>query len=117
MYVMSFVAAVPTDKKDAYLAHCKMAAEIFKSHGATRVVELWGDMVPEGEITSFPMAVAAKDGETVVTGWQEWPDKTTCDASMEKAMSENNKLRNACFIILQLFLNSIFNGNEIFQLN
>ena len=88
MYVMSFVAAVPTDQKDAYLAHCKMAAEIFKSHGATRVVELWGDVVPEGEKTSFPMAVAAKEGETVVTGWQEWPDKATCDASMEKAMRD-----------------------------
>ena len=88
MYVMSFVAAVPTDQKDTYLAHCKMAAEIFKSHGATRVVELWGDMVPEGEKTSFPMAVAAKEGETVVTGWQEWPDKATCDASMEKAMRD-----------------------------
>ena len=88
MYVMSFVAAVPTDQKDTYLAHCKMAEEIFKSHGATRVVELWGDMVPEGEKTSFPMAVAAKEGETVVTGWQEWPDKATCDASMEKAMRD-----------------------------
>lgn len=88
MYVMSFVAAVPTDQKDAYLKHCKMAAEIFKSHGATRVVELWGEMVPDGKTTSFPLAVAAKEGETVVTGWQEWPDKATCDASIEKAMSD-----------------------------
>jgi uncharacterized protein YbaA (DUF1428 family) len=88
MYVMSFVAAVPTDQKDAYLAHCRMAAEIFKSHGALRVVELWGDRVPEGEQTSFPLAVAAKEGETVVTGWQEWPDKATCDANMEKAMRD-----------------------------
>ncbi|KEJ89113.1 DUF1428 domain-containing protein [Sulfitobacter donghicola] len=88
MYVMSFVAAVPTDQKEAYLAHCVKAAEIFKSHGALRVVELWGDMVPEGEKTSFPLAVAAKEGETVVTGWQEWPDKATCDANIEKAMSD-----------------------------
>lgn len=88
MYVMSFVAAVPADQKEAYLEHCRMAADIFKSHGALRVVELWGDMVPEGEVTSYPMAVAAKEGEVVVTGWQEWPDKATCDASMEKAMSD-----------------------------
>jgi uncharacterized protein YbaA (DUF1428 family) len=65
-----------------------MAAKIFKEHGALRVVELWGDMVPDGEITSFPMAVAAQEGETVVTGWQEWPDKQTCDANMENAMRD-----------------------------
>lgn len=88
MYVMSFVAAVPTAQKDAYLEHCQNAAEIFKSHGALRVVELWGDAVPEGTKTSYPMAVAAKPDETVVTGWQEWPDKATCDANMEKAMSD-----------------------------
>ncbi|MCX7567830.1 DUF1428 domain-containing protein [Sulfitobacter sp. F26169L] len=85
---MSFVAAVPTANKDSYLAHCKEAAKIFKSHGALRVVELWGDMIPDGKMTSFPLAVAAKEGETVVTGWQEWPDKETCDANMEKAMQD-----------------------------
>ncbi|MGB5863909.1 MAG: DUF1428 domain-containing protein [Sulfitobacter sp.] len=88
MYIMSFVAAVQTDQKEAYLAHCEKAAEVFKSYGALRVVELWGDMVPEGKVTSYPLAVAAKDGETVVTGWQEWPDKETCDANMEKAMRD-----------------------------
>jgi uncharacterized protein YbaA (DUF1428 family) len=88
MYIMSFVAAVPTDQKEAYLAHCKAAAEIFKSHGALRVVEVWGDMVPEGETTSYGRAVNVQAGETVVTGWQEWPDKATCDANMEKAMSD-----------------------------
>ena len=88
MYVMSFVAAVPTNQKDAYLAHCKAAAEIFKSHGALRVVEVWGDIVPEGETTSYGRTVKVQAGETVVTGWQEWPDKATCDANMEKAMSD-----------------------------
>lgn len=88
MYVMSFVAAVPTASKEAYLAHCKAAAGIFKSHGALRVVELWGAEVPEGKTTSYPLAVQAKEGETVVTGWQEWPDKATCDANIEKAMSD-----------------------------
>lgn len=88
MYVMTFVAAVPTAEKEAYLSHCKKAAEIFKSHGALRVVELWGSEVPEGKTTSYPMAVAAAKGETVVTGWQEWPDKATCDANIEKAMSD-----------------------------
>lgn len=88
MYVMSFVAAVKTDKKQAYLEHCTQAAAIFKEFGALRVVELWGDMVPAGTNTSFQMAVKLEEDETVVTGWQEWPDKKTCDANMEKAMQD-----------------------------
>lgn len=88
MYIMSFVAAVPTHKKDAYLEHSQKAAEIFKEFGATRIVESWGDFTPPGEVTSYPQAVAAKDGETIVTGWQEWPSKELAHASMEKAMSD-----------------------------
>ena len=88
MYVMTFVAAVPTDKKEAYRAHSEIAAQVFKEFGATRIVECWGDFILPGEVTSYPMAVAAKEGETVVTGWQEWPDKETAHASMDKAMQD-----------------------------
>ena len=88
MYIMSFVAAVRTDRKEAYLAHSAKAAEVFKSYGATRVVECWGDFIQGGALTSYPMAVAAKENETVVTGWQEWPDRQTCRANMEKAMND-----------------------------
>ena len=87
-YVMSYVAAVPTGNKDAYAKHAAFAAQIFKDHGATRIVECWGDQVPPGEVTSFPRAVAAKDDETVVMGWQDWPDKATHDANMPKAMQD-----------------------------
>ncbi|MDH3666820.1 MAG: DUF1428 domain-containing protein [Paracoccaceae bacterium] len=88
-YIMSYVAAVPTDKKDAYSKHAALAAQIFKDHGATRVVECWGDEVPPGEVTSFPRAVQARDDETVVMGWQEWPDKATHDAGMPQAMQDS----------------------------
>ncbi len=87
-YVMAYAAAVPTGKKAAYAEHSKFAAEIFKSHGATRVVECWGDMVPPGEVTSFPLAVKAGEDETVVMGWQEWPDKATHDANIQNAMGD-----------------------------
>ncbi|NNF72542.1 MAG: DUF1428 domain-containing protein [Rhodobacteraceae bacterium] len=87
-YIMSYAAAVPTAKKAEYLRHCELAAEVFKSHGATRIVECWGDQVPPGEVTSFPLAVQAKDDETVVIGWQEWPDKATHDANIQAAMKD-----------------------------
>jgi len=87
-YVMCYVAAVPTAKKAEYEKHASAAAGVFREHGATRVVECWGDMVPPGEMTSFPLAVQAKDDETVVVGWQEWPDKATHEANFQNAMKD-----------------------------
>ena len=74
-YVDGFVVAVPTANREAYRKHAEEALAIFKEHGATRCVECWGDDVPDGKVTSFPMAVKRKDDETVVFSWVEWPSK------------------------------------------
>jgi uncharacterized protein YbaA (DUF1428 family) len=87
-YVDGFVVAVPTDKREIYETHATTAAGVFKENGATRVVECWGDDVPEGKLTSFPMAVKREPTETVVFSWIEWPDKATRDKGMDKAMSD-----------------------------
>jgi len=68
-YVDGFVCAVPTVNKEKYLAHAKLVAGVFKEHGALQVVECWGDDVPDGKVTSFPMAVQRKEDETVVFSW------------------------------------------------
>ena len=62
--VDGFVAAVPTANKDVYRRHAEEAAEIFRKHGALSFVECWGDDVPDGEVTSFPMAVKCGEDET-----------------------------------------------------
>lgn len=85
-YVEGFVAAVPTANREEYRVHASKAAELFQQFGAIRVVECWGDDVPRGEITDFHRAVQAKDNETVVFSWTEWPDKSTRDSGMEKIM-------------------------------
>jgi uncharacterized protein YbaA (DUF1428 family) len=59
-YLDGFVAAVPLAKKEAFLKHATDAAVVFKEFGALQVVESWGDDVPEGQLTSFPMAVSEK---------------------------------------------------------
>ncbi len=68
-YVDGFVAAVPTANRETYKVHAEAAAVVFKEHGALKVVECWEDDVPEGKLTSFPMAVKRKDDEAVVFSW------------------------------------------------
>ena len=87
-YVDGFVAAVPNDKKDEYIAHAKIAAIVFKEYGAIKVVEAWGDDVPDGEVTSFPMSVKKEDNETVVFSWVIWPSKEVRDAAWEATMKD-----------------------------
>ena len=87
-YYAGFLAAVPDGNRDAFIAQAKEAWEhIFKPMGALSQVECWGDQVPDGEVTSFPMAVKAEPGETVVFSWIEWPDKATHDAANARMMS------------------------------
>ena len=64
-YANGFVAAVPTTNKEVYRKHAEEAAKVFKEFGALALVEYWGDDVPEGKITSFPMAVKCREDETV----------------------------------------------------
>ena len=87
-YVDGFVAAVPTANRDAYRAHAEKALAVFKEHGALRCVECWGDDVPEGEVTSFTMAVKRGDDETAVFSWVEWPSKEARDAGWKKIMDD-----------------------------
>ncbi len=87
-YIDGFVAAVPTANRDAYHQHAKAAAVVFKENGALTVVECWGDDVPEGKVTSFPMAVKRKADETVVFSWIVWPSRQVRDAGMAKVMAD-----------------------------
>jgi len=87
-YVEGFVLAVPTANKDAFRKHATDAAPIFKDIGVRRHVEAWGDDVQRGKVTDFYGAVQAKDDETVVFSWFEYPDRATRDAANEKMMSD-----------------------------
>ena len=87
-YVDGFVIAVPTANKDKYLQLATKAAGLFKEYGALQVVETWGDDVPEGKVTSFPMAVQRKPDETVVFSWIVWPSRAVRDEGMKKVMED-----------------------------
>ncbi len=83
-YIDGFVIACPEANKQKFIDHANTADSMFIEMGALRVVECWGDDVPEGQTTDFRMAVKAEDGEAVLFSWIEWPDKATRDAAMAK---------------------------------
>ena len=87
-YIDGFVIAVPTANKQEFIKHANEADALCIEFGANRVLECWGDDVPAGKLTDFQRAVQAKDDETVVFSWIEWPDKATRDAGMEKMMKD-----------------------------
>ena len=87
-YIDGFVIAVPTANKQQFIDHANMIDPVFKEYGAIRVVECWADDVPDGKVTDFRKSVQAKDDESVVFSWIEWPDKATRDAGMEKMMKD-----------------------------
>jgi uncharacterized protein YbaA (DUF1428 family) len=87
-YIEGFIVAVPIANKDAYVDHATGFAPLIREFGATRMVESWGDDVPDGKVTDFRKSVQAKDDEAVVFSWFEYPDRAARDAANEKMMSD-----------------------------
>ena len=87
-YVDGFVAAVPASNKEKFIAHAQIMAVVLKEYGALQVVDTWGDDVPDGEVTSFPLAVKKQADEVVVFSWVIWPSKDVRDAGWQSAMAD-----------------------------
>lgn len=92
-YVDGFIAAVPAGNKQAYLEMATKAAAVFKDCGAVRVVETWGDSVPDGKVTDYKGAVKATQDEKIVYSWVEWPSKEVRDEGWKKMM-EDERMKN-----------------------
>ena len=88
MYVEGFVCPVPTARREDYRRAAEIGAAVFKDKGALQIVECWGDDVPQGKLTSFPMAVRLEANETVVFSWIAWPDREARDVGMKAAMDD-----------------------------
>jgi len=87
-YVQGFVVPVFGDRRDAYREMAEKAADFFLEQGAIRIVEAWGEDVPDGKMTDFKRSVAAQADEQIVFSWIEWPDKSTCDAAAQRMQSD-----------------------------
>jgi uncharacterized protein YbaA (DUF1428 family) len=83
-YIDGFVIAVPISNKPKFIEHARHFDALFIELGAIRVMEAWGDDVPDGKVTDFRRAVQ----ETAAFSWVGWPDKATRDAGMKKMLED-----------------------------
>ncbi len=79
MYVDGFVVPVKRDRVEDYHKIAAQMAAVWIKHGALSVVECMGDDVPEGKVTSFPMAVKLEPGEVVFFSWITYRDRAHRD--------------------------------------
>lgn len=88
------IAAVPDANKDVYAEHARRFSEFATREGATACLEFWGDDIPDGEVTSFPMAVRKEAGETVCVSVYKWPSKSVRDAAWAKLMGDSSMMES-----------------------
>jgi len=88
-YVDGYVLAVSREDKLDYIKLAEISAVVFKDHGALSIVENWADDVPDGTLTSLPMAVKCKEGEDVVFSWIMWPSREARDTGNKAAMNDS----------------------------
>jgi uncharacterized protein YbaA (DUF1428 family) len=82
----------PPCRKQTKHDHAREAHPLFKDHSAARMVENWGDDVPEGKVTDFHRSVRKKDDEAVLFSWIEWPSREARDAGM-KALMQDQRMK------------------------
>jgi uncharacterized protein YbaA (DUF1428 family) len=87
-YVNGFISPVPSEKKEAYREMTERHAAIFREYGALRLVQAWGDDVPDGKVTDFRKSVQAKPDEIVVFAFIEWPSRQANNEAWDKIMKD-----------------------------
>ena len=79
-YVDGFVVPVPAGNKEAYRAAAQKMTAICKRLGAIRVVECWGDDVPDGKVDRLQARRrCARTARRSSSRWIEWPSKEVRD--------------------------------------
>lgn len=92
------------EKLEAYRVFSEAVSRVYREFGALRVVDSVLDeadrpgaefhaegareALAELTLRRFPQAAAAEDGEIVILSVTEWPDKSTRDAGLQRALAD-----------------------------
>lgn len=87
-YLSIMMAPVKTEDQATYLEHARAMWPLFQKHGALGLQEQWGTDLPDGKLTSFPLAVKLEPGESLALGWIVWPDRDTHDRAWQALESD-----------------------------
>jgi uncharacterized protein YbaA (DUF1428 family) len=104
-YVNGYVIPVPESNLKKYTEIAVAYGKVAKEFGALKVFESWEDDVPEGIVTSFPLAVKREPGEKVVFSFIIWPSKEASEVGQKKIMADER--------IVALFSNMPFDGQRM----
>jgi uncharacterized protein YbaA (DUF1428 family) len=88
MYVDGFVVPIKKDRVADYRAMAQDAGKVWMKHGARSYVETVADDVPDGEVTSFPLALKLEDDEVAGFAWVTYDSREHRDEVMAKVMPE-----------------------------
>lgn len=87
-YVDGFVVPVPKKKLAAYKKLARLAAKVWKDHGALDYKECLADDVSWGKRTSFPRSVKLKKTEVVIFSYITYKNRKDRDRIMKAVMSD-----------------------------
>ncbi|MEV7167267.1 DUF1428 family protein [Streptomyces microflavus] len=96
------IVPVLSDRKAVYLAFSRRMAEIYREHGATRIVDYWqagpsaspddfhaeGVSYGPGELQGLASVAGASHRESVVVTITEWPSKAVRDRGTAAATQD-----------------------------
>ena len=87
-YVDGFLIPVPKKKLEAYQKISRKAGKVWREHGALDYKESFGDDLKVKGMASFPKAVGAKAGETVVFAFIVYKSRAHRDRVNKKVMND-----------------------------
>jgi uncharacterized protein YbaA (DUF1428 family) len=96
------IVPVARDRRERYLEFSRQMAEVYREHGATRIVDYWqagtgaapsdfhadGASYEPGELRGLADVAAASSSEAVVVTVTEWPSRSARDRGTAAATTD-----------------------------
>ncbi len=87
-YIDAYVMPVLKAREAEYVEWGKLGAKVWLEHGALSYLESRADDVPEGKVTSFPLAVKLEPDEILYLAYATFRDRAHRDEVNAKAWAD-----------------------------